>query len=81
VATGQDVSALAFDWRRLSRKAPDLLGDRDGFTASWGQTNRLVTGPLASVRAANELVAALKAAGVDSFRFTSAAGEAVTPLP
>ena len=81
VATGQDISALVFDWRRISRKAPELLGEREGYTASWGQTNRLVTGPLPSVKAANDLVSALKEAGVDSFRFTSAAGEAVTALP
>jgi hypothetical protein len=80
VATGQDKAALAFDWRRIARKAGDLLAGMEGYTASWGETNRLVTGPLDSRQAANDLVAKLKEAGIDSFRFTSEAGEAVDPL-
>ena len=80
VATGQDTSAFRFDWRRIARGADGLLDGRDAFYAPWGQTNRLLTGPFESEKAANDFVARLKAAGVDSFRFASAAGEAVTAL-
>lgn len=80
VATGRDISALAFDWRRIVRTADGVLEGREAYTASWGQTNRLVTGPYDSASAANAAVRDLKEKGVDSFRFTSAEGETVTPL-
>jgi Flp pilus assembly protein TadD len=80
VATGRDVAALAFDWRRIKRSAGDLLADRDAFTAEWGQTRRLVTGPYANAGEAQKAVTALNEKGVDSFAFTSAAGEEVAPL-
>jgi hypothetical protein len=80
VATGRDMKALAFDWRRFGKKAPELLGKRDAFTAEWGQTRRLLTGPFDSDKAADKFVAELKKAGIDSFSFTSDAGEEVAPL-
>lgn len=80
VATGRDVSALAFDWRRIRRAADGLLDKAEPHTAKWGQTNRLVAGPFASAREAQELVSKLKEKNVDSFRFTSARGEEVVAL-
>lgn len=80
VATGRDTAALAFDWRRITRGDPELFKGRKAYVASWGQTNRMVTGPFDSAKAAQDFVTALKAAGVDSFTFTSAEGEAVEPL-
>jgi Flp pilus assembly protein TadD len=80
VATGRDMAALAFDWRRIKRTAGELLAGRDGFTAEWGQTRRLVTGPYANAGEAQKAVTALKEKGVDSFAFTSTAGEEVAPL-
>ncbi|WP_162789471.1 SPOR domain-containing protein [Altererythrobacter sp. ZODW24] len=80
IATGKDRSALRFDWRRLSRKAPNLLGKQEGYLASWNQTNRLVTGPFKTLRAARDFVTELGKADVDSFTFTSAEGEKVDPL-
>ncbi len=80
VATGRDVSALAFDWRRIKRAVGGLLDDRAPHVAAWGQTNRLVAGPFASAREAQDAVSSLKEKGVDSFRFTSSAGEEVKPL-
>lgn len=80
VATGRNVKALAFDWRRFGKKAPALLGKRDAFTAEWGQTRRLLTGPFDSDKAADKFVAELKKAGIDSFSFTSDEGEEVAPL-
>ncbi len=80
VATGKDPQALAFDWRRYAKKAPQLLGKREPFTAKWGETRRLLAGPFDSPKAAAKMVADLKAAGIDSFTFTSEAGEDVAAL-
>lgn len=81
VATGRDRAALRFDWRRIKRAGGDLLSGRDGFVASWGETNRLVTGPFASAADADTMVSNLRAQDVDSFRFRSAGDEVVDPLP
>lgn len=80
VATGRDLDALAWDWRRIKRSGGELLSDKDAFTAPWGQANRLVVGPYPSARAAQQAVGELKAKGLDTFAFTSAEGEAVSPL-
>jgi hypothetical protein len=80
LGTGRDTDALAFDWRRVKRAAGGLLDKSKGHIAAWGQTNRLVAGPFANAKEANELVARLKEKDVDSFRFTSAQGEEVKPL-
>jgi tetratricopeptide (TPR) repeat protein len=80
VATGRDTRALAFDWRRIKREAGSLLARATPSIADWGQTNRLVFGPFASEREANEMVGKLKDKKIDSFRFTSAQGEEVKPL-
>lgn len=80
VGTGQSLSALAFDWRRFQREQAKLFGGRKGYSAKWGRTNRLVTGPFANAREANAFIKQLKAAGIDCFIFTSDAGEEVNPL-
>ena len=80
VATGRDVAALAFDWRRIRRSAGGLLDSHKPHVARWGQTNRLVAGPFASAAQAQEFVGKLKEKQVDSFRFASAQGEEVRPL-
>lgn len=80
VATGKDLKALAFDWRRFGKQAPKVLAKRDAFTVEWGQSRRLVTGPFASNKEADAAIADLKALGIDSFRFTSEKGEKVSPL-
>jgi len=80
VATGRDVKALAFDWRRLQRDGGALLAKRDPYTAKWGQTRRLLTGPYKSEDEADKAVAALKKKGIDAFEFTSDEGQEVTPI-
>lgn len=81
VGTGRDKAALEFDWRRMTKAQPDLFKGRQGYFATWGQTNRMVTGPFDSAKAAQQFVASLKGKGIDSFTFTSANGEEVTQLP
>lgn len=80
VATGRDVDALRFDWRRISRNAGGLLERYKPHVAAWGQTNRLVAGPFANAREAQDFVVKLKEKQIDSFRFASAQGEEVRPL-
>jgi Flp pilus assembly protein TadD len=80
VGTGRDVKALAFTWRRLQKEAGALLAKHDGYSAKWGATRRLVTGPYKSEDDAQDAVKALKKKGIDAFEFTSDEGEAVTPL-
>ena len=80
VATGRDLEAFRFDWRRISRKAPEILGEFEPMTAPWGQANRLLAGPFPSAKAAADAVNALREAGLDSFPFTSAQGEEISPL-
>ena len=63
-----------------------MLGDKakpavKPYLADWGQTNRLLAGPFAHEKAAKSAVSALKAEGIDSFTFTSSAGEEVDELP
>lgn len=80
VATGQDIAAFRFDWRRIVRNADGLLDGRDAYRAKWNATNRLVTGPFDSTREAQQFVSQLAAKGVDAFRFTSEEGEEVERL-
>lgn len=80
VATGKDVSALKFDWRRISRKAEGRLDGKGPFVTPWVEANRLLSGPYDSAAKAREMVKELKELGVDCFTFTSAEGEAIEKL-
>jgi phosphoserine phosphatase len=80
VATGKKIDALAFDWRRISREAGATLAGAKPHTARWGQTNRLLAGPLASREKAEALVRELKKKGLDVFLWLSDEGEEVQPL-
>lgn len=80
VATGKDVEAFKWDWRRISRKAPEVLGDFEPMTTPWVEANRLLAGPFGSEKAADEAVARLREAEVDSFTFTSEEGQEILPL-
>lgn len=81
VATGRAKSALAFDWRKLVKENPELLGKSKAATSAWGQSTRLLVGPFDSTAAANALVGKLKKAGEGgAFVWTSPAGQVVDPL-
>ena len=80
VATGQDLEALGFDWRRMRRRASDLLEGFTPHTVPWGQANRLLAGPLDSRQEARELINALNRKGIDSFRYTSPEGMEIQEL-
>ncbi|MBV7264848.1 SPOR domain-containing protein [Erythrobacter ani] len=80
VATGRDIAALKFDWRRLAGRAPDLLGEFDAHVTPWGQANRLLAGPVADRSEARDLINALKEKGIDAFRFESLEGTEIKEL-
>ncbi|WP_298464678.1 tetratricopeptide repeat protein [uncultured Erythrobacter sp.] len=80
VATGRDRSALRFDWRRITRKASRLLRDYDPHVVAWGQSNRLLAGPVESTGEARRLVNALGEMGIDTFSYTSPEGTEIQEL-
>ena len=80
VATGRDVSALKFDWRRISRKAARLLRDFEPHVVAWGQSNRLLAGPIEGTQEARRLVNALGEKGIDTFSYTSPEGTEIKEL-
>ena len=80
LATGRDIAALAFDWRRITRNADGHLAGMTGFTVPWGEANRLLAGPYDNAQAARETVARLRASGLDSFAYTSPQGERIFAL-
>ncbi|MEM9084405.1 MAG: SPOR domain-containing protein [Pseudomonadota bacterium] len=80
VATGRDVEALGFDWRRLARTAPSELGEFVPHTVRWGLTNRLLAGPVDTNDEARDLINALQKKGIDTFRYTSPEGQEIQVL-
>jgi Flp pilus assembly protein TadD len=80
VATGRDISALGFDWRRIQRRHAALLGEFAPHVVKWGQANRLLAGPIASRDEARRLVNSLKRAGQDSFIYVSPQGQEIDNL-
>ena len=82
LATGRDKAALGYDWRRMSREAETVLRGKRALISSWGQTNRLLTGPFESEAAANSFVSQLRRSNIDgAFVWTSPAGQVVDALP
>jgi Flp pilus assembly protein TadD len=80
VATGKDVKALAFDWRRISKSGGAALGKLKPHTTRWGAANRLLAGPVDNRDKAQALVRDLKAKGLDSFLYVSPEGEEIQVL-
>ncbi len=80
IATGKDLKALGFDWRRMSGKAPNVLGKLKPNTTPWGEANRLLAGPYPSLQEARKALNLLKEKGVDGFTYTSPEGQEIKPL-
>lgn len=80
VATGKDLKALGFDWRRISKAGGAALVPLKPHTTRWGAANRLLAGPVDSRDKAQALVKELKAKGLDSFLYVSPEGEEIQPL-
>ncbi len=80
VATGQDRSALKFDWRRIGRQADGLLDGKGPFVTAWGQTSRLLAGPYATAAEARNALNEIQKKGLDAFTFISPDGQEIEPL-
>ena len=80
IATGADVGALGFDYRRFSQRNAELFRGQTGHSAVWNRTRRLVVGPFPNAAAARAWLGRYTAAGGDAFVWTSEQGEEVTPL-
>lgn len=80
VATGKNVKALAFDWRRISREGGAPLAKLKPHTTPWGEANRLLAGPVDSREKGQALVRELKAKGLDTFLYVSPEGEEIQPV-
>lgn len=76
IGVGRDKGALAFTLRRM-KKEHAALARYDGWSAGWGQTNRLVVGPFPNLAKAKAVEADMKKAGSDAFVWRSDAGEEV----
>lgn len=80
IATGRDVDALRFDWRRLERNGGYLFKELEPHITPWGAANRLLVGPVANREKARDLVKQLKEKGIDTFSYISPKGEEIRTL-
>lgn len=80
IATGANEKALAFDYNRFAKKSPDVFKGKAGATAEWGRTRRLLVGPFADRKSAQDWLADYKKAGGDGFLFSSEAGQTVDSI-
>ncbi|WP_086608402.1 SPOR domain-containing protein [Erythrobacter donghaensis] len=80
VATGKNVKALGFDWKRIAKEGGPTLAKLKPYTTPWGEANRLLAGPVESRDKAQAMVRELKAKGVDSFLYVSPEGEEIQPV-
>jgi len=78
---GQNLAALKFDWRKLTRQQAALFKGRKAYFSDLGRTNRMLTGPFESKKAASDFLADLAKAGIDGpYLWVSPAGQVVDPL-
>jgi hypothetical protein len=80
IAGGVDRASLPREFARLRALAPQQLGRRTAFTAPLRTTNRLLVGPFASAREAQDFVNQLARHNVEAFAWTSAAGQEIDRL-
>ncbi len=80
IATGSDLNALKYDYRRMSKKNAVLFADTNGWTSPWGKTKRLVVGPFDDFSAAKKFEAGFRKGGGDGFSWVSAKGTKVNKL-
>ena len=70
IAGGVDRASLPREFARLRALAPQQLGRRTAFTAPLRTTNRLLVGPFASAREAQDFVNQLARHNVEAFAWT-----------
>jgi TonB family protein len=80
LAGGIAESGLPREFARLRAKAPDLLGSRTAYSIPLRTTNRLLVGPFASAREAQDFVIQLARRDIQAFVWTSSAGQEVRAI-
>lgn len=66
----------------MAREGAGVFRGKKPYVTTWGQTNRLVTGPFETEAAGNAFLAQLRRADIDgAFLWTSPAGQIVDALP
>ena len=81
IATVPDRAALAGEFARLRARAAEPLGGRAAYAAPYGRSSsRLLVGPFASAREAQEFVNRLAQRQVAAFAWTSAGGQEIERL-
>lgn len=76
-----EKSELRKEYKRLKGKAPKLFADKSSWTVPMGSTNRLLVGPFESESEARSFVNALAKESLESFSWTSPAGQEIDKLP
>jgi tetratricopeptide (TPR) repeat protein len=80
IATGSNLNALKFDYRRMVKKQPEMFKIQKAWTSPWGNTRRLVIGPFGDFKAAKAFEADYRKDGGDGFAWASADGVEVNEL-
>ncbi|WP_162806717.1 SPOR domain-containing protein [Sphingosinicella terrae] len=81
IAGGANKAGLPREFARLRGLAPEQLNGRTAYTTPLRATNRLLVGPFASPREAQEFVNQLARHDVTAFAWTSEAGQEIERLP
>lgn len=81
VATGSNLKALKYDFRRMGKKNTALFKGKSGWTSAWGKTRRLVVGPFDDMASAKKFESGFRKNGGDGFAWVSAKGTEVNKLP
>jgi Flp pilus assembly protein TadD len=71
IATGADANGLGFDYKRVAKKNAALFANREGWTAVWGKTRRLLVGPFPDLKAAKKWETDYRKAGGEGFVWQS----------
>ncbi len=80
VATGANRAGLNYSFGQFRERAPALLNGRAAYITPWNATNRMLVGPFPNEAAANAFVRQLSARGVQSYSWTSEAGQRIDQL-
>ncbi|TYC86462.1 SPOR domain-containing protein [Novosphingobium sp. BW1] len=81
IGVGRDTDAIAFDWRRYTRRNPALFKGQEAHVTDMGRTHRILVGPFATRKAADRFVDDFAEAGNGrALVWTSPAGQVVDAL-
>lgn len=81
VAGGANDAALVMAWNTMKGRAPAAFKGKQGWTTPLRATHRVLAGPFKTDDDARAFVNLLAKSGVQSFTFTSEAGQKITKLP